>query len=143
VLGDGRLQIQKAPEAAYDLLFMDAFTSDAVPVHLMTREAVEMYKTKLAPGGIIIINIANRYLDFRSVLANLADSAGLQVLLGSADDKRRYGMFASAWILLARDRRDFGNLPEITQRWEEVKRDKKLGVWTDDFSNLLSVYMWR
>src|SRR5262249_6020664 len=92
ILGDGRLQLQKAPEQCYDLLFMDAFTSDAVPVHLMTREAVQMYLTKLAPGGIIVINIANRYLNFSAVLGNLADSTGLQALRGSGEEDLKIDM---------------------------------------------------
>src|SRR5262249_61659800 len=83
-LGDGRLQIQnQAPDGTYDLLFMDAFSSDSVPVHLLTKEAVQIYLKKLAPGGIIVINVANTYLDFKPVFGNLAHDLGLASLYGA------------------------------------------------------------
>lgn len=157
ILGDGRLQIQKhAPDGYYDLIFMDAFSSDSVPVHLLTKEAVEMYLKKLAPGGIIIVNVANRYLDFKPVFGNLAEDLHLASLLaGSFGDEWIYGssadLYACDWVLLAREQKDFGLLNTYAgydggwhgrAQWSKVPRRKELGVWTDDFSNLLSVFDW-
>jgi SAM-dependent methyltransferase len=148
VLGDGRLQIQKAPDNAYDLIFMDAFTSDAVPVHLLTKEAVEMYLTKLAPGGIIVINIANRYLDFKPILGNLAADLKLCAYYGSSREVWWVGMAASAYVVLVRDAKDLGDLPSRIDdetgdpRWPQVLGDPRTGVWTDKYSNLLTIFQW-
>jgi hypothetical protein len=146
VLGDGRLQMQKAPNESYDLIFMDAFTSDAVPVHLLTKEAVQMYLTKLAPRGLILINVANRYLDFKPILGNLAADLNLRAYYGSSREDRWIGMSDSAYVVLARDAKDLGNLPRLIEednpRWPEVKGDPRKGVWTDDFSNLLTIFQW-
>jgi SAM-dependent methyltransferase len=147
VLGDGRLQLEKAPNQSYDLLFMDAFTSDAVPVHLITKEAVEMYLTKLAPDGVLVINIANRYLDLQPVLGNLGLALGLKVRLCDGQGINGLHIYASRWAVLARHDEDFGVLPllprtETTSEWREVPADDRIGLWTDDYSNLLQVYSW-
>jgi hypothetical protein len=155
-LGDGRLQIQKrAEDGEYDLIFMDAFSSDSVPVHLLTKEAIELYLKKLAPGGIIVVNIANRYLDFKPVFGNLAHELGLASMVGdSFPDGFFYrgpevsDLYACEWVLLARDKKDFGLLNEYAGGWHNqswwftLDRNEKLGVWTDDFSNLLGVFDW-
>src|SRR5262249_39949170 len=77
ILGDGRLQMARALDQRYGLILLDAFSSDAIPVHLMTREAVQMYLQKLRPDGIIAFHISNRYLKLEGVVANLAKDAGL------------------------------------------------------------------
>jgi hypothetical protein len=146
-MGDGRLQLRQAPEGTYDILFMDAFTSDAVPVHLITKEAIEMYFTKLAPGGIVVVNIANRYLDLEPVLANLAEATGL-CALAAKDEGDRNERYGTHWVVFARKPEDFGRLPQMTRddgsNWfEELKGDERVGVWTDDFSNLIRVFRWR
>jgi predicted O-methyltransferase YrrM len=154
ILGDGRLQLQKhAPDGAYDLIFMDAFSSDSVPVHLLTKEAVEMYLKKLAPGGIIIVNIANLYLNFKPVFGNLAEELHLASMLGESTDDYFFSstadLYACDWVLLARDQKDFGSLNEFVggwhgrARWLKLRRDPRIGVWTDSFSNLLSVFRWK
>jgi hypothetical protein len=150
-LGDGRLQIQnRAPDGTYDLIFMDAFSSDSVPIHLLTKEAIEMYLTKLAPGGIIIVNVANLYLDLSQVFGNLAEELHLASLFGRSMDYDAYAdLFACDWVLLARRQEDFGLLNNLVgnydylHRWTALPRKPELGVWTDSFSNLLSVFKWR
>jgi hypothetical protein len=155
-LGDGRLQIQKrAEDGEYDLIFMDAFSSDSVPVHLLTKEAIQLYLKKLAPGGIIVVNIANLYLDFKPVFGNLADELGLASMVGdSYPDQWLFrgpdvsDLYACEWVLLARRKEDFGLLNEYMGNWHNqswwrtLDRDDKVGVWTDDFSNLLGVFDW-
>jgi predicted O-methyltransferase YrrM len=154
-LGDGRLQIQKqAPDRSYDLIFMDAFSSDSVPVHLLTREAVQMYLDKLADGGIIIVNVANLYLDLAPVFGNLAADLHLASMLGSSHSDDWWAMddadlYACDWVLLARKREDFGQLNDLVgtyngmRSWIELPRRPELGVWTDNYSNLLSVFNWQ
>ncbi len=146
VLGDGRLQLQEAPDATYDLLFMDAFTSDAVPVHLLTREAMQIYLRKLAPGGLLIVNIANRYLTLNPALGNLADDLGLEGRHQRGDGDDAVVKFPSSWVVLARSEADFGDLlskKDDENGWEPLQRDPKVGVWTDDYSNLLRVFQWQ
>src|SRR5205085_11221381 len=80
VLGDARLKLHGAPDRAYDMLVLDAFSSDAIPVHLITQQAVDLYLSKLAPGGLIVFHISNRNLDLSNVVANLAKSRNLSCL---------------------------------------------------------------
>jgi hypothetical protein len=152
-MGDGRLQLAKAPEGGYDVLFMDAFTSDAVPVHLITREAIELYKTKLAPDGILVINIANRYIEFRPVLGNLAKATGLVAMVAEDRGDPPADRYGSHWVVLARDHKAFGTLTEATREdgdnpgkpwFVELPPDPDsgVGVWSDDFSNILRVLRW-
>jgi hypothetical protein len=153
-LGDARLKFNEAEDGCYDLIFMDAFTSDAVPVHLLTKEAMELYRQKLRPDGILIVNIANRYLKFRPVLGNLAEELGLVAYgqHGFSDRRKGFDKYASSWVVMARDNKHFGDLlkkkevkydnPNYIYKWEQLETDPRVGVWTDDYSNLLSVFTW-
>ena len=146
VLGDARLQLQKAPERQYGLLILDAFSSDAIPVHLLTREAVRLYLDKLADGGLIAFHISNRRLDLKPVVANLAEDAGLVCL--NRDDfaigakELTQGKQASQWVVLSRKREDLGALPS-DKRWQPLPSRTSFGLWTDDFSNIISLLKWR
>ncbi|MEY4614290.1 MAG: hypothetical protein RL179_2263 [Planctomycetota bacterium] len=153
VLGDGRLQFLKAPDASYDLIFMDAFTSDAVPVHLLTREAFDIYLKKLAPGGIIVLNIANRYLDFEHVLGNMTEDRKLVGMIQGGYEVREIDKYGTNWVVMARKTEDFGVLPDLkaelktdsedwVETWRKIESKPKLGVWTDDYSNLPSIFKW-
>ncbi|MBI3413758.1 MAG: fused MFS/spermidine synthase [Verrucomicrobia bacterium] len=145
-LGDARLRLQHAAAAQFGLIVLDAFSSDAIPVHLLTREALQLYLSKLAPGGLIAIHISNRCLDLEPVLRALADDARLasaeydeDVVPAAAEAE---GKFASQWVVLARKRDDFGLLNR-NARWVQLTRRADLPVWTDDFSNLLSIFRWK
>jgi hypothetical protein len=142
VLGDGRLSLAKAPDDHYGLIVVDAFSSDAIPVHLLTQEALKStYLPKLREGGILAFHISNRYLELSTVLGSLAADAGMAGLVqedpGSGDGER----YPSTWALLARDRADFGKLTE-DRRWKPLTGSAE-GVWTDDFSNVFRVFKWR
>lgn len=78
-LGDARLTIADAPDGTYDFIVIDAFSSDAIPIHLMTKEAMEIYKRKLAPKGILVMHISNRHLELASVVAGVANANGMAV----------------------------------------------------------------
>src|SRR5262249_49959006 len=105
VAGDGRLQLAKAPDHTYDVLILDDFSSDAVPVHLLTNEALEMYLSKLRPGGILLFHISNRYLDLKPVLAGLAQRQKLECRfyddLELSEAERKAGKDFSQWAVLA------------------------------------------
>jgi len=141
VVGDGRLRLASAPSRAYDLLVLDAFSSDSVPVHLLTREAVELYLSKLRPDGLVAFHVTNRYLDLEPVVAGVARSLGLVGLTeahrASAAEERA-GVRSSHWIVVARTRRALGPLAR-DQRWRPLESRPGLPVWTDEFSNILDV----
>jgi spermidine synthase len=143
VLGDARLKLAEAPDGQYDLIVVDAFTSDAIPIHLITREAIEdVYLKKLSERGILIIHISNRYLDLAPVLANIAQALGLASLRQyDSDSDTQLGKTSSDWVLLTRKREYFGKLAD-DDRWKPLEPNPAVGVWTDDYSNLLRVFDW-
>jgi hypothetical protein len=142
VIGDARLRMAEAPPASYDLIALDAFTSDAVPTHLLTREALGMYLEKLAPGGLITYHVSNRYLDLETVVAALARDRGLIAYIGSGPLRRplRYDQY-STWVVLARRPEDVARLAGHP-RWKPLAAKGGAPVWTDDYSSVLSVMSW-
>jgi hypothetical protein len=145
VLGDARLKLREAADHTYGILVVDAFSSDSIPIHLLTREALEMYFQKLTEDGILAVHISNRHLDLQPVLANLARQLKLFALRQEDDDSDRRqvpGISNSDWVVLARRREDLGKLAD-DERWSAVQTDPQVGVWTDDYSNLLGVFLWK
>jgi hypothetical protein len=142
VLGDARLRMAEAPPAGFDLIALDAFTSDAVPTHLLTVEALDMYLQKLAPGGLITYHVSNRYLDLESVVHALARARGMVAWVGEGPVNRpgRYDQF-STWVVVGRRAEDLGPLT-ADSRWSEMKGPAKVPLWTDDYSSVLSVMAW-
>jgi hypothetical protein len=145
VAGDARLQLRNAPNGSYDLIVLDAFSSDAIPVHLITREALDIYLSKLATGGMIAFHISNRCLSLEPVLGALAMSAHL-VCHGNDENEpssaeQADGKDQSHWVIMARQREDLGKLAKDA-RWAPVSAPKNARIWTDDFSDILSVFKW-
>jgi hypothetical protein len=141
-LGDGRLQIGKASDGAYGLIVVDAFSSDAIPVHLITREAVALYLSKLSPHGLLLFHVSNRHVDLRPVLGSIARDLGLEARANidlQAEDVRRSGILSSTWVALCRQPADLGAL-ERDRRWAPVRPGGR--TWTDDYSNLLGIFHW-
>jgi SAM-dependent methyltransferase len=142
VLGDARLSLAKETGRKYDLIVLDAFSSDAIPVHLVTREALETYLARLAPGGIIAFHVSNRYLDLEPVVAALAWDAGLATRTGQGPrGVRRTYESISTWIVVARAEVDLGPLM-ADAAWWKTRIDPDVPVWTDDYSSLLTVFEW-
>ena len=145
VLGDARLSLQNTPPHKYDMVIADAFSSDSVPVHLVTREAIELYLAKLAAHGILAFNISNRYLDLRPVLAAIAQDAGLACIV--RDDshlnqyEQRQGKLASIWLLMARNRIDLASLASDPS-WQTLQMPRGSRVWTDDYSTIAGIIHW-
>ncbi len=138
VLGDGRLSLADQLVGRFDALVLDAFSSDAVPVHLLTREAVELYLTRLRQDGLLVFHISNRYLDLAPVVANIAEDVGLEGLIQQdPGNDAATGKFASTWVVLSRDAERLEGLA-ADQRWQELQ-ERRTGqrAWTDDFSNVL------
>jgi hypothetical protein len=146
VLGDGRLTIARALDHSYDLIVLDAFGSDSVPVHLITREAIQLYLSKLRPGGVLLFNISNKYVDLASVLAGEAANLSLAGYQRTDVDvtsaQAAAGKFPSAWLVMAPAAANLGGIPTLPA-WHELHGDPRLPVWTDDFSDVLTVTLLR
>jgi SAM-dependent methyltransferase len=146
VLGDARLRLKDAPDSQYGLLVLDAFSSDAIPMHLVTREALQLYQQKLAHGGILAFHITNRRLDLKPVFANLAHDAGLIGLIREDNhldnQERTNGKIESVWVIMARQKSELAQFSRDPS-WRPLRPDPAIGTWTDDFSNILGVISWR
>ncbi len=138
VLGDGRLTLQNDPEGAYDLLLIDAFSSDAIPVHLLTVEAFEGYFSRLSEDGVLIAHISNRHVDLQPILGRLAEHMGLEARVRThlvGDFSTENPISSSIVVALGRKPSDLGALID-DERWVPLESDGKK-MWTDDYSNLL------
>ena len=146
ILGDARLSLTQAPDGAYDYIILDAFSSDAIPVHLMTREALQLYLRKLAPGGSIAFHISNRYLNLEPVVVELARDARLAGIVGAdtaiTSAQTMSFKMNSKWIVLSRRAKDHAVLA-LQPGWRVLAPKSDVALWTDDFSNVFSVFRWR
>jgi spermidine synthase len=142
VLGDARLTLAASPQR-YDLIILDAFSSDVVPVHLMTREAIDGYRAHLEDGGVIVLHLSNRYMELASVVAAVAAAEGV-VAFGKDDDRAVTDPFdykaAASVTVLARKRSDLGDLPN-RPGWHVIKPVADTRIWTDDYSNVLGAIL--
>jgi spermidine synthase len=145
VLGDGRIALAKEPAHGFDILVVDAFSSDAVPVHLLTREALQLYLQKVDAGGIIAFNITNSYLNLTPLIADLAHDAQLVCLVQhdvTVDAAAlSLGKATSRWAVMAKSMEALGPLARDA-RWKPASARPTPMAWTDDFSNPLSLVRW-
>ena len=134
IVGDARLQLERESPQEFDLLVLDAFSGDAVPVHLLTREVFDVYLRHLAPRGLLACHISNVHFDLSPVLAGIADAHGLTAI--QVDTKGNPATFETeaTWIILARDEQDLPQIPG-GQGMQNVRRT----IWTDDQNNLFDV----
>lgn len=137
VLGDARLAMEREPPQNYDLLVIDAFSSDSIPVHLITREALAVYLQHIKPGGVIAFHVTNRFLHLAPVVKRIAVEHDLQVAL-IADDAEDSDLARTDWALVTRDQALLER-PEIAQYVGEIESIPGLRVWTDDFNNLFRI----
>ncbi|MGH7887503.1 MAG: spermidine synthase, partial [Candidatus Binatia bacterium] len=146
VIGDARLSLARAANQSYDLFVMDAFSSDVIPVHLLTRQAVELYLQKTAPNGVLLFHVSNRYMDLAPVFDRLAAELNLAAFIQNDfninANERREGKSPSRWILMARDRQ-VAAAYLADGRWRQLHGQLGGDLWTDDFSDLLKVIYWR
>ncbi len=142
--GDARVRLRDAPAHAYRLIVLDAFSSDAVPVHLLSREAIRLYRSKLAEGGLLVFNLSNRYLDLDPVMGRQAEDAGLACRvcyeLRFDDEEKQAGKQPSIWAVMAESEADLGSLA-FDPRWRPLSTRPGSAVWTDDYSDLASYLM--
>jgi spermidine synthase len=136
ILGDGRLSLEREPGQRYDLLVVDAFSGDAIPVHLLTKEALELYFRHLKPAGILALHITNTHLDLEPVVEKLAGTLGKRALLVSADADESRGTYRSKWALLSQA---VLSSPALQEAAEDLAERPGLRVWTDEYNNLVQI----
>ena len=137
VIGDGRLRLREADDGTFDLIVLDAFASDSVPAHLLTCEAVELYRRKLRPGGAVLLNVSNRYVDLAPVLAAVARAVGHSTRgRGFTATRTRWSAPSppggSCWTTQR-------SAVAPTAEWERMVPDPSVQAWTDDHTNIVSV----
>jgi len=144
VTGDGRLQLAREEDSSFDVILLDAFSSDSVPTHLVSREAVSIYLSKLKPDGVLIFNVSNRYLNLEKLAAALSADAGL-VAFARFDEAAKalaaLGKTNANHLVAARRVEHLGRLPSHPG-WRKADRPADFEPWSDDYSNLLSLIRW-
>jgi len=142
VMGDARLTFARQPDGIYDLIIVDAYSSDAIPIHLATQEAMKIYKDKLAPQGVVLMHVSNRHLELASVVVGIAEANDLKSWVYSEDsDRDNEYIFATSVVVSAREAADIGKLAS-SDEWVLTAADPGQRVWTDDYSNVLGA-VWR
>ena len=141
-VGDARLRIEEARDASFSLIVLDAFSSDAVPVHLLTREAIDLYKRKLEPHGLLAFHISNRFLRLGPVMASVAGDRALHLVGKSLQSPSKEllddGLHPSTWLVMSESTE---TLEPLVQRGYRVVHAKEgMRVWTDDYSDILGAY---
>ncbi len=151
VIGDARLSLAEAPAGGLDVLVIDAFSSDAVPMHLLTREAFAVYQRALAPNGLLMVHISNRYIQLEPVLAGAAEAGGWTSAVRdyhASDDDVAHNRATSLWVALSHDP---ALIAQLTARsaaegnpWRPVQQRPGFAAWTDDHASILPLLrLWQ
>ncbi|MBU1107286.1 MAG: fused MFS/spermidine synthase [Candidatus Riflebacteria bacterium] len=150
-VGDARISLQKIADSKYDLLILDAYSSDAVPIHLLTVEAFRLYQKKTRPDGIMLFHVSNRYFNLTTVIKRICDELGLACLFASGIPSHysvRYDKYdfsqiiSSQWVAVAADPAQLEKLKRY-HRWQKIASPKNFDLWTDDYANLFKVFLRR
>lgn len=141
-IGDARKLLEQEPDGAFDVIFMDAYNSDSVPTHLLTREAMELYLSKVDEDGVVVFHVSNRFLDIEGVVGSLAEEMDLatrsQIHFPRPELQSKL-VYTSAYSAVAREEAHLRSIAD-DERWRETVRADV--VWTDDYSNIVSVFDW-
>ena len=143
-LGDARLVLARMPTDRFDVLVLDAFSSDAIPLHLVTDEAFAIYDRVVARDGLILLHISNRFVDLQPMVRALAERHGMVAMTRLDESNAATGISGSLWVALSRDPDTLAGLlaAEKSLRWEELPPPAER-VWTDDFASILPFFLWR
>ncbi len=141
-LGDARLSLAHEPPQYFDVLAIDAFSGDAIPVHLLTTQAMAVYRRQLAPNGILAFHVSNQYLDLVPVVSELADAAGMQARVVETPSNASRGEYRATWVLVT-DNAAFLAQPMVAAMARPILPRPGLRAWTDDYSSLLPILQWR
>jgi len=138
VLGDARLSLEREAPQQYDILAVDAFSSDSIPIHLLTRESFALYFRHLQPGGVLAVHVSNKHLALAPVVDMGAHAFGRHDVLIDTDDDEENAVFGATWVLVSA-RQSFFDYPFIFKAGTPVERKAGLRMWTDDYSNLFQI----
>lgn len=145
IIGDGRLSLDKEQNNKYDLLIVDAFSSDSIPTHFLTKEMIKIYLSKITNTGIIAFHISNQYLNLEPVLAGLVKESQIEGFvqndLSKSQEEISNGAYGSSWVILAQNK-ETANLISHNQKWKPIKLENSI-LWSDDYSNLFKILKWK
>ena len=139
VLGDARLSMEREEPQQYDVLAIDAFSSDAIPVHLLTEEAFAVYFRHLKPTGVLAVHISNRFLDLEPLVLGLADRFGLGAAVITSEDSDETGIMGATWVLVTANLEFLEYEPIRSAARPASENTTARIVWTDDYSNLMRI----
>jgi SAM-dependent methyltransferase len=142
IIGDGRLSIERLPDGGLDVLMLDAFNSDSIPAHIVSREALQLYLKKLKPNGLLLFHVSNKYMNVEGLVAALILDSSLEGLVRYDSDETPTGKYGSDYVAAARHADDLGSLEQDDQ-WLHVTKPANIQPWTDDYSNMLTIVYWR
>ncbi len=134
--GDARLSLVQEQPQNFDVIAVDAFSGDAVPVHLLTAEAIALYRRHLRPGGIMAFHVSSQYLDLGPLILEEARHAGLEAQMVTSEEDEAHDIYEADWVLVT-DNKNFLALPQVDEATEEIKPKPRLRLWTDDYNSLL------
>ena len=143
VVGDARITLSEPAHGPYDYLLIDAFSSDAIPVHLLTREAFELYASRLTETGILAVHVSNRNMDLRPIVSRIAKEAGLvarTAFFGGEGQPEGSYAYPNRVVILAREEAHLGPVIMDDERWTVIN-DAGAELWTDDYSNVLKLLL--
>jgi spermidine synthase len=140
--GDARISLTNEPPNSFDVLVIDAFSGDAIPIHLLTTQAMQVYRRQLAPGGILAFHVSNQYLDLTPEVAELAVAAGMQARVVDTPSNKSTGEYRATWVLVT-DNSAFFAQPLVEAFARTILRKPGLHAWTDDNSSLVPILQWR
>jgi SAM-dependent methyltransferase len=141
VIGDGRIGIAQQPDRHFDFVMLDAFSSDSIPAHLVSREAIQLYVSKLKPDGFLLFHVSNRYLDVQNLVAAVLADSSLTALVRIDRDEAAPGKVGSDYVIAARRIEDLGGIVHNVN-WQQPAPNA-VKPWTDDYSNILALIKWR
>ena len=140
VIGDARLELQQMEQNSFDLLVIDAFSSDAIPLHLLTQEALAIYRRSLSEDGVLLMHISNRYIKLEPMIARLAQTSGLEAIVLEDSGDSENELYSSSWVALSTTRGPLDSL-STSGEWRSLV-DPEGQVWTDDYASILPYLVW-
>jgi SAM-dependent methyltransferase len=142
VLGDARLSLAAQPPQRFNVIVIDAFSGDAIPVHLLTREALALYRRHLEPDGVIVFHVSNQYINLEPVVAGIAAGAGLEAMSVHSHGDEQNGYYFADWILVTANKALLAQ-PEIVNNGFPTPPQSDVRLWTDNYSSVFPVLKWR
>jgi spermidine synthase len=140
--GDARISLTREAPQDFDVLVIDAFSGDAIPLHLLTTQAMDVYRRQIGPEGILAFHVSNQYLDLTPEVAALAAASGMEARVVDTPAQEWRGEYRATWVLVSNNAAFFAQ-PQVAAFAREIPAKAGLRAWTDDYSSLLPLLQWR